>query len=92
MTEMMQTLKLRKLYNEWLATQGLFNLSDQPKQGDICNLCGDSKKKKEKEDVTKNTVDDKNYNIKTDDSTSNQNKQNVNLTEKFKGEKVKSTT
>ena len=34
-------------HSEWLAAQGLLNLSeDQPKQGDIHNIHGDSKKKK----------------------------------------------
>ena len=58
---MMQMLKLMKLrtMNHWL--HKVLNLSeDQSKQGGICNLYGDSKKKKENKDVTKNTADDKN--------------------------------
>ena len=56
-------------YNEWLAAQGLLNLSeDQPKQGDIRKLREDSKKKKENIHVAE-----------TDESTSKHDKQNVNL-------------
>ena len=56
-------------YNEWLAAQGLLNLSeDQPKQGDICKLREGSKKKKENIHVAE-----------TDESTSKHDKQNVNL-------------
>ena len=56
-------------YNEWLAAQGLVNLSeDQPKQGDIRKLHEDSKKKKENIHVAE-----------TDESTSKHDKQNVNL-------------
>ena len=56
-------------YNEWLAAQGLLNLSeDQPKQGDIRKLHEDSKKKKENIHVAE-----------TDESTSKYDKQNVNL-------------
>ena len=51
-------------HNEWLAAQGLLNLSeDQPKQGNIRKLHEDSKKKKENEHVTETTADDKNDNI-----------------------------
>ena len=56
-------------YNEWLAGQGLLNLSeDQPKQGDIHKLHEESKKKKESIHVAE-----------TDESTSKHDKQNVNL-------------
>ena len=66
--------------NEWMAVQGLLNLSeDPPKQGDIHKLHEDSKKKKEIEHVTETTADHKNYNVKSGDSTSKQDKQNVNL-------------
>ena len=63
-------------YNEWLAAQGLLNLcQDQPKEGDIHNLHGDSKKEKGKSDDNKDNEDVTN-------------KQNVDLTkENSKGEK-----
>ena len=89
-------------HNEWLAAQGLLNLSeDQPKQGDIYKLCEDYKKKKENKHVTETTADDTNDDVKTDDSTSMQDKQNVNVaTDKSEGksddctnqEQVNSTT
>ena len=47
-------------YNEWLAVQGLLNLSeDQSKEGDICNLHGDSNKDKEKSDANEDDVTNK---------------------------------
>ena len=63
-------------YTEWLAAQGLLNLcQDQPKEGDIRNLHGDSNKDKGKSDDNKDNEDVTN-------------KQNVDLTkEKSKREK-----